>query len=143
MTVFAESRIMIAPRDRLFDLVADVESYPSFLPMWRDVRVYERSGNSYQTEQSIGIGRLQERFRTQTVLLPPLRIQVTSGDPLFRDFYIHWDFYNIGLGCRISVAIQWQLASPSLQRVVDRFLPSAARSVVAAFETRAREEFGC
>jgi coenzyme Q-binding protein COQ10 len=143
MTVFAESRIMIAPRDRLFDLVADVESYPSFLPMWRDARICERSGNRYQTEQSIGIGRLQEQFRTQTLLKPPLRIEVTSSDPLFSDFYIHWDFYTIGLGCRISVAVQWQLASPSLQRVIDRFLPSAARTVVAAFESRAREEFGC
>jgi coenzyme Q-binding protein COQ10 len=143
MTVFAESRILIAPPDRLFDLVADVESYPSFLPMWRDARVFARSGNLYHTEQAVGVGRLQKRFRTQTLLSPPLRIEVTSSDPLFSDFYIHWNFSCIGLGCRISAAVQWQLASDSLQRMIDRVLPSAARSVITAFEGRAREEFGC
>lgn len=143
MTVFAESRIMIAPRDRLFDLVADVESYPSFLPMWREARVLERDGNVYHTKQSLGIGLLQEHFQTRTVLIPPLRIEVSSSDPLFHEFYIHWDFATIGLGCRISVALQWQLAIPSLQCAVDRILPSAARSIIGAFEARAREEFGC
>lgn len=142
MTVFAESRILIAPRDRVFDLVADVESYPQFLPLWRDAHVYERQGNVYLTEQSVGLGKLEERFRTKTVLARPLRIEVTSEDPLFRDFYIHWDFATIGLGCRISVALQWQLASPTLQGALDRLLPSAARSIVSAFEKRARDELG-
>ncbi|QLH39419.1 MAG: hypothetical protein HWD60_11310 [Defluviicoccus sp.] len=32
---------------------------------------------------------------------------------------------------------------PSLQCAVDRILPSAARSIIGAFEARAREEFGC
>jgi coenzyme Q-binding protein COQ10 len=142
MTVYAESRILIAPRDRIFDLVADVESYPEFLPLWRDARIYQRSGNVYRTEQAVGLGRLEERFHTTTVLSRPWRIEVTSEDPLFREFYIHWDFANIGLGCRISVAMQWWLASRMLQEAIDRLLPSAARSIVAAFERRAREELG-
>jgi coenzyme Q-binding protein COQ10 len=111
MTVYAESRILIAPRDRIFDLVADVESYPEFLPLWRDARIYQRSGNIYRTEQAVGLGRLEERFHTTTVLSRPWRIEVTSEDALFREFYIHWDFANIGLGCRISVAMQWLLGT--------------------------------
>jgi ribosome-associated toxin RatA of RatAB toxin-antitoxin module len=47
MTVFAESRIIAASIEEVFDLVADVESYPTFLPLWRDARIYERSGNVY------------------------------------------------------------------------------------------------
>jgi coenzyme Q-binding protein COQ10 len=142
MTVFAESRIIIASVEEVFDLVADVESYPAFLPLWRDARIYERSGNVYYTEQVVGLGPLEQRFRTKTVLSPPLHIEVTSTDPLFREFYIRWDFANVGRGCRISVALQWLLSSPVLQEGIDLLLPSAARTIVNAFEKHARQEFG-
>lgn len=103
MTVYAASRIIMAPRSRVFDLVADVEGYPEFLPLWRDAEVYRRDGDIYYTEQEVGLGRISERFRTRTHLVRPLHIKVTSEDDRFDEFFIRWDFDTVGTGCRISV----------------------------------------
>ena len=139
MTIHSDSRIILAPPDRVFDMVADVESYPDFLPLWREARILEREKDAYWTEQTVGLGPVRERFRTRTVLRRPVRIEIVSFDELFADFFINWDFHPMGRGCRASVALTWETRSTRLQRAVDLLLPHTARSMVAAFEKRARE----
>lgn len=142
MTVYAVSHVIMAPRGSVFNLVADVESYPDFLPLWRDASVYRRDGDTYFTEQEVGLGRINERFRTRTHLVRPMYIEVTSEDDRFDEFFIRWDFDTIGTGCRISVALTWEMKTQSLQSALDRLLPRAARSMVAAFESRALTMLG-
>jgi coenzyme Q-binding protein COQ10 len=139
MTIHSDSRIIFATPDRVFDMVADVESYPDFLPLWRQARVVEREKDAYWTEQTVGLGPVRERFRTKTVLRRPVRIEIVSFDELFTDFFISWDFHPMGRGCRASVALTWEMRSRGLQRAIDLLLPNTARSMVAAFEKRARE----
>jgi coenzyme Q-binding protein COQ10 len=142
MTVYAVSHVIMAPRSKVFDLVADVESYPDFLPLWRDANVYRRDGDRYYTEREVGLGRIKERFHTRTHLVRPMHIEVTSDDERFKEFFIRWDFDTIGTGCRISVALTWEMKVPSLQSAIDHLLPRAARSMVAAFEKRALTTLG-
>lgn len=142
MTVYAVSHVIMAPRSSVFDLVADVERYPEYLPLWRDSSVLSRTGDTYVTEQEVGIGRINERFLTRTHLVRPMYIEVTSEDERFEEFFIRWDFDSIGTGCRISVALTWEMTVPSLQAAVDHLLPRAARTMVAAFEKRALKMLG-
>lgn len=142
MTVYAASHVIMAPRSSVFDLVADVESYPDFLPLWRDAGVYRRDGNRYFTEQEVGLGRINLQFRTRTHLVRPLYIEVASEDDQFDEFFIRWDFHTSGTGCRISVALTCEMTLQSLQAAIDHLLPRAARSMVAAFENRALKMLG-
>ncbi|MGF1640701.1 MAG: type II toxin-antitoxin system RatA family toxin [Rhodospirillales bacterium] len=137
MTIHAESRIVLAPADRVFDIVADVESYPDFLPLWREARILERNGNRYRTEQEVGIAKIRATFVTDTELRRPTRIEVSSGDPMFREFFIFWDLSSFGNGCRIEMALACEVAARPLQLAIDRLLPRTARAMVAAFEKRA------
>jgi len=139
MTTYTETRVVKAPRGKLFDLIADVERYPDFLPMWVDARVERRDEGVYHTEQEVGLGPIRERFRTKMELSRPTRIEVTSTDGLFRDFGIMWDFGESGGGCRVTISMTWQVHSPLLQKAIDMLLPETARSMVTAFEERARE----
>lgn len=143
MSTHKDSQIIQAPRERIFDLVADVERYPEFLPLWVDAHVYRHSGETtYFTEQEVGLGPLHERFRTKTVISRPDAIEVTSADGLFRDFRILWTFTDVGLGkkqaCRTDIALTWQVHSWLMQRAIDMVLPETARSMVRAFARRAR-----
>ena len=139
MTLHSDSRIIPAPPDRVFDLVADVESYPEFLPLWREAKVVERQPNVYWTDQMVGLGPVHERFRTKTVLFRPVRIEVTSSDEMFSNFFITWDFSPAGRGCRASIALTWEMRASRLQGAIDMLLPRAARTMVAAFQKRARD----
>ena len=137
MTTHREARFIRASPDTLFDLVADVERYPEFLPMWRHARVYQRQGDVYLTEQELGLGSIGERFRTRTELRRPDRIDVTSDDVLFRVFHIRWGFRPVPRGCRASIELTWEVRSWPLQAAIDLLLPTVARTMIDAFQRRA------
>lgn len=139
MGVHTESRLIDAPQEQVFELVADVEKYPEFLPMWIDARIYRRRGDTYYTEQEIGLGLIRQRFRTKTVLMSPARIEVTSTDDLFRRFFVRWDLAGAGHGCRVTITLGWEVQSFLLQTAIDLLLPETARSMVFAFERRSRQ----
>jgi coenzyme Q-binding protein COQ10 len=137
VTSHRSSRIIPVDREALFALVADVERYPQFLPMWRRARVYARDTDAYWTEQEVGFGPIRERFRTRTALSPPERIDVSSNDGLFRAFRILWTFADAPNGTRIDILLQWETRSRLLQGAVDRALPTTTRTMVQAFEDEA------
>lgn len=139
MTTHRESRIVEAPRERLFDLVADVERYPEFLPLWRTVRVYRRWDNGYATEQEVGLGPIRQRFFSDTIVERPNRIVVTSNDSLFESFAIDWIFSPAQDGCRVDVTLIWRVKNHTLQRVIDEAVGETARRMVGAFAKRARQ----
>lgn len=139
MTTHTDSRVIMARPEHLFELVADVESYPHFLPLWRSAKVLRREGETYYTDQEVGLGPVRERFETRTVLTKPHSIEVTSADSMFRDFFIRWDFFPLGSCSRVKIALRWRVQSEKLQRAVDLLLPQAARSMASAFERRAKE----
>lgn len=137
MTTHRDGRYIAAPCGRVYDLVADVERYPEFLPLWRSAEIYARDGGTYCTLQEIGLGPIRERFRTRTVLSPPDRIDVTSDDKLFRAFHICWQFAPVRGGCRATIWLTWEMRSRPLQKAIDLLLPGVARTMVDSFETRA------
>jgi coenzyme Q-binding protein COQ10 len=140
MTVHSESRIVSAPADLLFSLVADVERYPEFLPMWKWARIRRWDGPStYYTAQNVGFGPIRERFETKTILAPPESIIVTSSDALFREFYIRWTFAEVPEGCQTGIQLKWQARSFLLQKAIDMVLPKTAEMMVDAFETRVHD----
>ena len=68
MATHRESRAIALPPEWLFDIVADVERYPEFLPLMRAARIVRRYPKAYETEQTLALGLLLHRFRTRTEL---------------------------------------------------------------------------
>ena len=138
MTTHTETLIINVPCDHIFELVADVERYPEFLPFWRKAHIYRHRGEAiYFTEQEIGLGLLQGYFRTRTELIRPSQIEVTSQDGLFRNFNILWKFGDTAKGCQVVISLTWEVRSLLMQRAIDFVLPETARKMVDAFENRA------
>nr|VFK08371.1 MAG: coenzyme Q-binding protein COQ10 [Candidatus Kentron sp. LPFa]VFK25026.1 MAG: coenzyme Q-binding protein COQ10 [Candidatus Kentron sp. LPFa] len=143
MTTHTTERILPYPPEYVFELVADVERYPEFLPFWRRAEVYAREGNTYYTDQEIWMGIMQERFRTKTVLNRFGGIHVTSSEGLFKDLAIRWDFASApNAGCRIVFMQSWELRSFLKQQLVGLLLAENSRATINAFEKRAHDLYG-
>ena len=60
MAIHNEKRLLPYIPEQIFDLVADVEKYPEFLPLWRNVSVLHPPGGDqtgrYLTEQTLQLG---------------------------------------------------------------------------------------
>lgn len=136
-----EVRVLPFRRDQFFDLVADVESYPKFVPLWRYARVYRREGSVYYTEQQVGAGPLMtQKFKSRTVFDRPSNIAITSNDGIFKDFRIVWQFESpTHDSCRVDFHLSCTAKSPLARKFMDMMLLETARQMVVAFESRAHQ----
>ena len=121
----------------VFDMAADIERYPDFLPGYIAAKVVKREGNGCDVHQRVGLGPMQIEFDSHAVLDRPRRIDVTSMDPFFRRYALTWRITPQPTGSRVQVAAEIELDSWLLQRVFVRLLPSAVDGIVQAFDARA------
>lgn len=140
MPSYAVRRVLDVPPGRLFDLVADVERYPEFVPWWVAARITGREGDAYCTDQVVRVALLRQRFSTRTVLCPPKRIDVTSADRAFRSLHIAWSFEPTPQGgCEVGLTMTIELRSRVAQEMAAALFAGAPARLVAAFEARARQ----
>ena len=143
MAYHQETRVLPYTQDQMFELVADVESYPAFLPLWREARIRRLTDDppfaTYRTSQVIQLGPVHRRFNTETRMQRPTRIEISSDDPLFKRFSITWSFPpGSDDSCRVSFTLDCQAASRLMRPVFDLVLSESAHGIMRAFEGRAR-----
>jgi len=142
MPTHAEQRVLPYTPEQLFDLVADVERYPEFLPWCVGARVRERRDNLIVADLLIGFRMFRERFTSKVTLARPRRIDVAYSDGPFRYLNNHWIFEPADGGCRIDFFVDFEFHSAILQKLIGVLFNEAVRRMVAAFETRARQLYG-
>ena len=136
-------RVLPFRPEQLFDLVAEVERYPEFVPWWVAARITGRDGDTYATDQVVRFGPLRRRFATRTQLLHPARIVVTSEDRGFRQFQICWRFDDAPKGgCEVGLTMTVELSWRPAQEALAAAMGRAPERLVAAFEARARQIHG-
>lgn len=143
MLVRIERRYPLYTVDQLFELVADVEKYPEFLPWILSSRILRREPNAVWVDMTLGIGPLQERFTSQGLLYPPHAIDITSSDGPFQWFRQRWDF-AAGTDGQTVVGYSYDITLRSLvmDLISDIAMDEAMRATIDAFEERARVLYG-
>jgi coenzyme Q-binding protein COQ10 len=143
MPTHAERRRLPYSPQQLFDLVADVERYPEFLPWCVGARVRERTSNVIVGDLLIGYRMVRERFTSRIVLDRPKRIDVSYSEGPFRYLTNHWEFEpEADGGCTIDFYVDFEFRSRMLQRIIEVLFNEAVRRMVGAFEARARHLYG-
>lgn len=138
MLIQRVERVLPYTSEPLFDLAADVESYPELLPWWIEAHVTRRETDRYWTDQTIAFGPLRARFSSMTVLCRPERIDVTSRDPPFRLFDLSWTFEpERERATRVNLTARFDLRSALLEQLVAPILQRIVAQIIAAFEARA------
>ena len=143
MPTHAEQRVLPYTPEELFDLVADIERYPEFLPWCLGARIRRREGNTIVADLLIGFRMVRERFTSKVTLGRPGRIDVAYSEGPFRYLNNHWVFDPTPEGgCRIDFFVDFEFRSAFLQKIIGVLFNEAVRRMVAAFEARARHLYG-
>lgn len=143
MPTFAETRVLPYSPRQLFDLVADVERYPEFLPWCLAARIRSREGSVVRADLVIGFKMVRERFTSIVQLDPPKRIEVAYAEGPFRYLNNHWVFEPTeDGGCKIDFWVDFEFRNRMLQKIIEVLFNEAVRRMVAAFEGRARALYG-
>jgi coenzyme Q-binding protein COQ10 len=143
-----ETRILPYTVEQIFLLVADVESYPKFLPWCVGSRILKRAENSFLAELVISFKQFRESYTSNVKLTPPLpsrnaAIDVELVNGPFEHLVNRWKFLpEEGGKCRVEFFIEFRFKSRILDMLISGFFSRATEKMVQSFESRAHALYG-
>jgi coenzyme Q-binding protein COQ10 len=139
-----ERRLPYAPHD-LAAMVADVRSYPLFIPWLKKLDVLsERVDGDTRisvARADVGWRAISERFTSEVrATADRVRVALVSGP--FKSLENRWDFLPAPNGTLIRFYVSFEFKSPLLQAVASLNRDLVASRIIAAFEGEAKKRFG-
>lgn len=128
--------------EQMFDLVADVDRYPQFLPWCAAARVRSHTEQELLADLTIGFGPFRESFTSRVTLDRPHRVVVTYENGPFRYLNNTWSFEPEPRGCQVKFFVDFEFRSRILQAAIGVVFNEAVRRMVNAFLKRARDVYG-
>lgn len=138
MPEHSERRILPYTSEQLFNLVADIESYPEFLPWCVGTRILKREENIIYADLMVGFKMVREVYTSKVILDRPDLINVEYQKGPFKYLNNNWKFKNYGAGCEIEFFIDFEFRSRVLRSIIGPFFGDAVNRMVSAFEDRAK-----
>ncbi len=143
MSHHSESRYVPYSADLMYQVVADVERYPDFLPWCTALRVLSREcvkeREVLKAQMAVGYGALREKYISRVVLDPAeRRIDVIQTDGPFRRLENRWRFVPDGAGSRIEFAIDFEFKNRILNAIAGNAFEKVVMKMSEAFEARAK-----
>ncbi|TDH36216.1 type II toxin-antitoxin system RatA family toxin [Pseudohoeflea suaedae] len=147
MPQFETTRKVVHSPRQMFDLVADVERYPEFLPLCEALTVRSRKERDGRTlliaDMTVGYKAIRETFTSQVLLKPDdLAIEVKYVDGPFRYLDNRWTFKPEENGSAIHFFIDYEFRSRILGGLMGSMFDRAFRMFAEAFEKRADDVYG-
>ncbi len=143
MTVIDRSALVGHGAQAMFALVADVESYPQFLP-WCDRAVVSlrEPGRTVATLR-IDFHGLKQEFTTENLDQPGARIDMRLVSGPFRSLEGSWSFAGLGEnGCKVELSLRYEFSSAILEKAIGSVFHGIADGLVEAFVRRAAQKYG-
>jgi coenzyme Q-binding protein COQ10 len=144
MPQFSTKHALQHAATEMFDLVADVESYPEFVPLCRALKVRRRqplpNGNELLVAQmTVAYKFISETFTSRVTLdRTNLQIRVEYLDGPFSQLENRWSFRPTGEEtCEIEFFISYEFKSRTLAVLMGSMFEMAFRRFATAFEKRA------
>ena len=154
MPSFRTSRTVSHSADAMFDLVADVEKYPGFLPLCQGLEVRRRStlpdGREVLiADMRVGFKSIRESF-TSRVTLDRAREVITAEyiDGPFKSLENRWTFKDVAADgaaaprSTVEFYITYEFKSRMLGLLMGSMFEGAFRRFAEAFEKRADRVYG-
>lgn len=143
MPSIRETRQLPYTAEQMFDLVADVDKYPEFLPWVVATRVKEEGPNSMTADMLVGFKALREKFTSKVEKQRPGALRVHYVDGPLRDLDNRWTFTPTDDGgCEILFCVDFTFKSMMFEALAGQYIDRAFRKMVAAFEERAGALYG-
>ena len=146
MIKHSETRKLSYSADQMFQLVADVESYPLFIPWCEAVRINSNywSPNSecniLNTDMRVSFKFFKEKLTSEVIINQGSKIiKVEYIDGPFKFLRNQWFFENIGSECQIKFNVEFEFKSKIMQKLTGLIFQEAMKRIVKAFERRAEE----
>jgi coenzyme Q-binding protein COQ10 len=149
MPRFSNRRRVQHRAEQMFDLVADVERYPEFVPLCQALKIRQRTQKPDGTElivadMTVSFKLVKETFASQVTLDRANRkilVEYLRGP--FSSLENRWTFEPKGEeACDVGFFISYEFKSRMLAMLMGTMFDTAFSRFAAAFEKRADQVYG-
>ena len=143
MPTHSESKILKYKPEQMFDLVADVNSYPKFLPWCSAARIHSRNmidkNEILEADLVISFKVFREKFASKVTLIRSENQILTEYiDGPFKRMHSTWHFKGLKCGSEVSFYVDFEMKNAVLQKIVGVVFNEAMQRVLYAFENQAK-----
>ena len=140
MPKVSRSSLIMQPAEKMYGLVADVESYPEFLPWCTGARVLKKEGEWVEAALDLSKGSLGYEFSTRNRMIENESIEMSLLSGPFSQLQGVWTFKALGAeGCKVSLELDFEISNPLLRATVGAVFSKAMNKMVDAFCQRAEQ----
>jgi len=146
MPQHTEKRILTYSPQQMYGLVADIESYPAFIPWCEGAlirREFIRDGKKIlDAELKISFKVYHETFKSEVTLMPEMQeISIRYLEGPLKHLKSYWIFHKVDQGCEVEYHVDFEFRSKIVQKLVGIVFFEAMQRIVNSFEKRAKEVF--
>jgi ribosome-associated toxin RatA of RatAB toxin-antitoxin module len=129
--------------EQMFDLVADVEAYPEFLPWCAGAEVTPEHASAVLASVDIAYLGIRARFTTRNENRFPEQIRMSLVEGPFRVLSGHWRFIELRPGAsKVQLSLEYQFGAGLLAVALAPVFDVIANSMVDSFAERAEALYG-
>lgn len=160
MTAIHRSALVPYSTDEMFALVADIPSYPQFLPWCGGARIVSANEDEVIAAIDIAYSGVHKTFTTRNLLQPGKMMELQLLEGPFSRLQGFWRFTPLGsdaqgsasaagggkpeaaAACRISLDLEFEISNKLLGAVLGRVFATIAGEMVDGFHRRAQQLYG-
>jgi coenzyme Q-binding protein COQ10 len=140
--LFKHSQLCIInkPIDKVYNLVADVEQYPNFIPLIKNVKILNSYDNTIEYSLTLGFKNFNETFSTKDVFYKPNKIEIFLIDGPMKSLYNLWEFKQIDSNTtHVSFYIEFEFKSKILGFAFGNIFTLAQKTIFNYFIEQANK----
>lgn len=128
---------------QMFDLVNDIEQYPSFMQGCTSAKILSQSDDELIGELCLSKAGISQRFTTRNTLSGPNRIDMELVEGDFSEFSATWKFLELGASaCKVSLDMNFNFKLGLVEFAAGKLFSSSANNLVDALVKRADKVYG-
>ena len=143
MPVVKKSALVAHSAEQMFDLVADVEAYPKFLPWCHRAWLVSNSDNQICGRIEVARLGIHQTFTTCNTFERPRHMSIDLVDGPFRKLTGAWSFLPLRAdACKVELELAFEFSGKLIDKAFGAVFHQIANSLVDAFCKRADEIHG-
>ena len=137
------SVLVLHSASQMFDLVADVEKYPQFMPWCGGASVSAHDAHGMQASITISFAGIKQTFTTRNKHQYPSCIELELVDGPFSVLTGKWEFISLSQdACKVLFTLNYQFSNRTLETLVGPIFNRIASSFIDSFTQRAQVCYG-
>ena len=126
--------------EKLYEVVSDIDSYPSFLTWCDSSKILSKEGHLVTASLNINIFGIKSTITTVNKLYRPSKIEMILKEGPFKRFKGVWFFEEISKEkTRVSYSMEYQIVNPIMNLMVKQKLSSLIDQFVGEFVKKLKD----